>query len=510
MSEEKKKRARGLLPALAVSWGAHFVLVASGFIIPRLIDDTLGQDLLGMWDLAWALVSYCALLEMGLSGSVNRHVALYRRKNDLAALNRMLSSVALVQRVLAGGVSVLAFLLLWGIGKLFADQPELASQGGFAVALLAWGLAITFYGSIYNGIITGCNRWVLHHSIFVFTNTAAFVGMLVLCLSGNCSLPGLAGIYVAAELAGVVIRGVLARKVCTGMQISAKHFRWTTTTEMMKFGGKALLGPVSTVVLNQSVNVMIAASLGPGILALFARPRSLVSKAAVLSQKYANMLVPTSAAIDAKEDGRDLQNLVQIGTRMCLFIALPLVVALSVSGGPIMHLWMGENYVRPVLISVLAIGFLAEVAGQPLNRILVGRNLHGRPALFAGIGAIVSLTTVGLALLFGVTDLVSLALFVVVPWTIAHGLIIPRYGCKALGMSYSSLLRQCWRLPILCCIPFAVSLWLCNRGFSGDPAMQLLSGFLTGGLVLAICYYFAAVPASWKRRALLYLRRNAA
>ena len=35
---------------LAVSWVSQLVLIFSGFVMPRLVDDKLGQFSLGIWD----------------------------------------------------------------------------------------------------------------------------------------------------------------------------------------------------------------------------------------------------------------------------------------------------------------------------------------------------------------------------------------------------------------------------------------------------------------------------
>ena len=41
-----------------VSWSSHFVLIISGFVMPRLMDQQLGAEQLGSWDFCWAFISY--------------------------------------------------------------------------------------------------------------------------------------------------------------------------------------------------------------------------------------------------------------------------------------------------------------------------------------------------------------------------------------------------------------------------------------------------------------------
>jgi len=51
--------------------------------MPRMIDQRLGQELLGVWDFAWSLVHYFEFIQMGLTSSVNRYVAKYRAVGDM-------------------------------------------------------------------------------------------------------------------------------------------------------------------------------------------------------------------------------------------------------------------------------------------------------------------------------------------------------------------------------------------------------------------------------------------
>jgi len=64
-----------LVSNVIFNWGGHFVFIIAGFIMPRMIDRRLGQEILGIWDFAWSLVSYFQIVGMGIGSSVNRFVA---------------------------------------------------------------------------------------------------------------------------------------------------------------------------------------------------------------------------------------------------------------------------------------------------------------------------------------------------------------------------------------------------------------------------------------------------
>ena len=103
------------------SWAGHFAVVVAGFVVPRMIDRQLQQEVLGVWDFAWSLVAYFRLVVLGVGSSVGRYVAKYRATGDTEGLNRAVSSVTCVFLVM--GALVLAATLV-----LASVVPALLSE----------------------------------------------------------------------------------------------------------------------------------------------------------------------------------------------------------------------------------------------------------------------------------------------------------------------------------------------------------------------------------------------
>ena len=119
------------------SWAGHFVFLIAGFILPRLMDRSLGQAALGVWDFAWSVVAYFGLVHAGIGSSVSRYVAQYRAKGDVEGLRCAVSSVwcvLLVAAVLIAALSVATSAL---IPRIAGDRlGAFASEAGWVVLLL--------------------------------------------------------------------------------------------------------------------------------------------------------------------------------------------------------------------------------------------------------------------------------------------------------------------------------------------------------------------------------------
>ena len=173
------------------SWLAHFVLIVSGFIMPRVIDHQLGQDLLGVWDFAWSLVSYFGLVQAGVGSSVNRYVARYRAASDIAGINRIVSSATFIL-VLAGLlVLVLTIAVSLLLPSLFGDRlGDNLSDAQWVVFFLGISLVAQIAITAFNGVLTGCHKWGIHNFIKSGGHLAIVIGMIFILLRGG-GLPGL-------------------------------------------------------------------------------------------------------------------------------------------------------------------------------------------------------------------------------------------------------------------------------------------------------------------------------
>lgn len=485
---------RRLAPGLVTSWIALSIQAVSGFVIPRSIDQHLGQEVLGVWDFAWSMVMYFTLLDGGIASTVNRHVALYRAGRDIHGLNCLVSSVAMLQR----GVAAIVFLLtvvLAAKGPISAPTvtADLRAEAAGLVLLLGTSISIGMAGSVYGGIVTGCHRWGVQHGIFVATSTVSLAGMCCM-LWLHQGLLALAAVHFISELGGRIARATLAYRFCPGLEIRLRHAKLTVLCRMLRFGGKMFLSRVSNVILNQTANLLIAAYLGPAALALFSRPRSLVRQAALFGQKYANMLVPKAATLLAVKDRTALQQFVLHSNRQGLYLSLPPLAFLALAGGKVVSIWMGTAYASSSLIVILALGFLAEYAYQPLNTVLLALDLHGPPGLISLAAAAVSLLSTLFLLETGTRELPSVALSIVLPWSLAHGIAIPLYACRRLSIPFWTYMRFAWAKPVACLIPSTLVYISFTKLHSQDSRLAFINSSIAAGLVQLLVYWYFVLP----------------
>jgi O-antigen/teichoic acid export membrane protein len=489
-----------------VSWATHFVYVIAGFIMPRFIDQQIGQERLGVWDFGWSVVAYFGLVQGGVLSSVNRYVAKFRASGDIPGINRAVSSVtcvfclmaAVVGSLTAVAMLVLPSLLTTGLG------PHVA-EARWVIALLGLSLSIQLATAGFAGVITGCHRWDLQNIIRASCYALTVVAMIVVLFTGG-GLVGLALAILCGEALARVVRIFVAHRVCPGLKLRAADVSREMMRKMLAFSGKTLIPNIGGLLIAQTISILIVGYMGAAALALYTRPRSLIRQVTALVEKFAYVLTPTASSLQAMGQHQDLKNLYVSATRFGTYIALPLVILLVVCGDLILEIWMGPDYREGLVLTILAVGHLTWIVQLPVRNLLAGLNAHGRPGMANFIAAIISAAAAILVLGYFDGGLVGAALCVTVPLTVANGVYVPLYACRRIGISLWSYIRDSTRGPILCGIPFALCL-MAGRFLYPDRALgALLCGGCTGTVVMATLYWRWVVPGQVKRSVSQWLR----
>lgn len=490
-----------LVSSVFFSWAAHFVFIIAGFIMPRMIDRRLGQELLGIWDFAWSLVTYFSLVQAGIGSSVNRYVARYRAEGNVSGVNNIVSSATCILGVaglITMGLTITVSALLPHLfGKLLGSN---VLDAQWVVLFLGTSVCLQVTFSAFNGVLTGCHRWGLHNINMSGWHAATVAGMIVALLLGG-GLRTLAVIALAGQLLAAGTKVMLAHHVCEGLQLRPSLVRWRTIRIVFLFGGKTLIPSVSNLLLNQTTSILIVAYLGPAALALFTRPRSLTHHMDTLVRKMAMVLIPTTSSLQSAGDLKGIQELLLKSVRYSFYMVLPMVLILVIFGGPIMQFWMGPDYANGLVPAILAAGLLAALVQRPVLMILAGMNAHGR----AGMGQFVaSLCSVGmtiLALWVLKWGLVGVAVGITLPLTILNVVYLPRLICRKVELSTVRYFQSVTVGPMLHMLPFVACLVVGRLIFQTEPLIGFVCGGLVGGAILAILYWLYVLPDRIKIRA---------
>ncbi len=495
---------------VVTNWIWYAIVVVHGFVVPRLINDYRGQELLGIWDWGWSLVLYVGLLSLGITSAVSRYTARYRAVEAWEDLNRAFSSSLAILASMC--LLVILAVTAFDVTAAFLDRDVTSDQRATAqwtAILLISAAAIQLPGGAFNGIITGHERFDALNGIRWLRDSSSLVGMILILTLGG-SIVGLAAFNLALEVAATLARAALAFRLCRTLRIGPQYVRRSVMAEMLQFGGKTVMQEFARGGLQYGVRLMLAKWLGPGTLAVFARQQALVMHAHRFLKQYSQVFVPSAAALHSEKNTKALQELMLKGNRWGMYFAVPLMIVLILQGGPLVQLWMKDPAFRAAeVIAVLAAGHVLAIGQNSAYSVLMGMGIHGFAAVLECIVAIIGLVVVGIGIGWLGWGMLSAAVVIGLCVTATGGVLIPLYACRALELPFGRYLLTILWGPLVACLPF-VAVLLSVPPLLGTVGLWTQLGVTLGGsgAVLVITYWFFVFPPTVRDRILKRLGRR--
>jgi O-antigen/teichoic acid export membrane protein len=189
--------------------------------------------------------------------------------------------------------------------------------------------------------------------------------------------------------------------------------------------------------------------------------------------------------MDAKQDVAGLRELLIMGTRISLVIALPLCLGLVFLGKQFITLWMGKEYsVSAVYLAVLTIPQFTGMSQYMTALVLAGMARHKVLAYLVLMEGVVNLILS--IILIRKMGLIGVAWGTAIPDLILTAVIIPWYTLKQIQLSAGEYLRRAFVRPLISVLP-ALGL-----GYLFSAIVTAPSWALFGGEVASICAAVAA------------------
>lgn len=503
---DKSGRDR-LLSNVLFNWGSHFFIIISGFILPRTIDDTIGQVSLGIWDFCWSLVNYFKFTMLGITSSINRYVAKYRSVNDVERLRGAVTSVLVLQTIVAIVVISLTAICIYFLPRFLGGQDsETLESARWVVWCLGLTLSLEFSTGFAKGIITGCHRWDLLSYIITISHCVCVTLMIVVLYLGG-ELVALGVIYLVVNAIAGAIKIKYAFKICPELIIRPRYFTTEQAKKMFLFGGKTFLADIPNLVIIQTTNIAIVKILGPAALAIFARPFALIRHFQTLITRFTFLLTPTASSLQSVGKGEELKEFFIETSRYGVAIALPGVIFFSIYGDILLNIWMGSEYANGEVLALLAAGYFLPLSQNAALRIIIGLNLHGKIGIISFVVTLtLYFTFLVVAILNGLT-LINAAIVSSIPLTIGSGILIPLYACKKLQIGVYKFIKNVFSVPILCSSVFTVVLYGTKYIFRDNMYYSLLFGMALSAAVIIALYWCLMIPANYKDRIKLRINK---
>ncbi len=382
MSDTKLNLVSGRRLALNILWnflGGGAPLLVAFVAIPILIEG-LGTARFGVLTIAWMVVGYFSLFDMGLGRALTKLIAekLGKRQND--EIPKLIWTAILLMAVfgLLGSITIVV-LSPWLVGKVLKIPLELQPETLNAFYLLAASVPFVISATGLCGVLGAHQRFGLINAVRVPLGIFTFLGpMLVLPFSK--SLVPVVMVLVVARLVSLCTYVALCLHIVPTLRKSVS-VSCPLIKSLLNFGGWMTITNIVGPLMIYLDRFFIGSMISMTSVAYYTTPYEVINKLGIVPTALMGVLFPAFATTFVQNRVTTVQLFERAVNYIFLFL-FPVVIIIVTFAHEGLTIWLGREFADKsyVVLQLLAIGvFINSHAHVPFGLL----QSAGRPDITA-------------------------------------------------------------------------------------------------------------------------------
>lgn len=337
--------------------GQGLPLFVALFATPAIVRG-LGVDRFGILTLAWMVIGYFAMFDLGLSRATVKYVAEALGKGEVERLPVLVWTSFGFQLLLGLVIGLLLALLVPVLADLaFKIPPNMASESRSVFIILAYSLPIILMPMVLKGVLEAGQRFDLINPVQILAGSLMFL-LPLLGIYLGIGLPGIVSLLVLSRLGTAAAYFILCRKIFPSI-LSGFTFDRTLVRKLISFGGWMTLSNIFGPILLYLDRLVIGIAISVAAVAYYSVPLEVVLRLMVFPVSVILVLFPAFSAISTAS--RETIVRLYIRSMKYLFLVMgPLVFIMVLFARDILRLWLGQDFAQQssLVFQILAAGML--------------------------------------------------------------------------------------------------------------------------------------------------------
>ncbi|HSK42951.1 MAG TPA: flippase [Candidatus Binatia bacterium] len=344
-------------------FGNCFPVVIAVVCLP-VLKRSLGTDLLGIISLAWVLIGYFGLFDLGLSRALTKLVAErigQRRQSEVPSL--IWTSLFLMTAVGMIG-SLLTFLITpYLVERLLKVPPSLSHESLGSFYWLGAAVPVVVLTAGLRGVLEAVQHFRLATVIRVPMGIFSYVGPVALLPFTHSLAP-----IVAVLVLGRILACAAHLWACFHVMPSLRRsfgFHIADVTPLFLFGSWMTVSNVLGPLMVTFDRFLIGSVISIAAVAYYSIPYEVVTKMWLISTALVGVLFPMFSATSFVDRTR-LAYLYESGVKYIFAVLLPITLVLVIFAPEGLSVWMGTDFAHnsvPVA-RLLAVAILINSAAH--------------------------------------------------------------------------------------------------------------------------------------------------
>lgn len=363
--------------------GQAVTLVVAFFAIPLLVAG-LGTERFGILALAWVVIGYAQVFDLGIGRALTRFVAERLgggREEEVPRLFWTAFAGMLALGLAAGAVVALA--APWLVGSALDVPPDLERETLHTFWVLAVGLPLAISGAALRAYLEAWQRFDLVNAVVIPAAVLTYFGPVVM-------------LQVADSLVAVVAAVVFSRVLSFGVNLllvfritpeirRARGVQGVLLRRLVGFGAWVTTWNVANAFLIAADRFLVGVVVSLTAVAYFATPYEVMTKLLVVSIALAGVFFP-AFALNLETSPRRVTPIFSGAIRFGFIALFPIALAVVAFAHEGLDLWLGPAFAAnsEAVLQWLAVGVLIA----SLNQVALGLVQSTRPDLPAKLALV--------------------------------------------------------------------------------------------------------------------------
>lgn len=345
-----------------------------------LVIKGLGTDRFGILTLAWIILDYFSLFDLGLGRAITQVVAEKMGAGQEKEVPTLLWTASLIMLCM-GFVGTIGLSLLspWLVGNVLKIPDVLQHEALIAFYLLALSIPVVTGTSGLVGFLAALQRFDLINAVRIPMGLFMFVApLLVLPFSKSLAL------VMLVSVASRVLALLICLKLCLHAMPTLKlgsRFQKTLLKPLFRFGGWMTVTNVVGPLMVNLDRFLIGSFISVTAVAYYATPYTMATKLWIVPGALLSVLFPAFSTTFAQDPSRTAQ-LSNRGIKYIFLVLFPITLIVATFAHEGLYLWLGNEFAQnsTSVLQWLIVGVFINCLAQVPFALIQG---IGRPDLTA-------------------------------------------------------------------------------------------------------------------------------
>ncbi len=343
---------------------SSIVRMGSRLVMIPIIISYLGLEGYGIWSIFMTLMAYMQLGITGAKSALQKYVAEATGTGDYNRSSRLLST-ALIIIIIFCTLGLIPFVVFSrNLVQLMGVPDQFIVDTVNSIILLAFALAISNIGGVFESIITGVQRIDIIRKLDIYLLPAEAVAIIIVLLNGY-SLSAMTIIISASQICRSIFYYLMSARLLPQVHIRLSFFSRSVMPELIQFAGSFQLINIFAVTYLNVLPLIILKLFGAQAAGIYAVCTKLVDVATVAPEALLLPLLSGGTLLNYSSKTFEYMGIfLEKSIKATITFSLPVFAFIVVFGEKIVFAWTGQQsqLILPGLLLLCFANFFRIIA----------------------------------------------------------------------------------------------------------------------------------------------------